>query len=167
MNATNTTNTINATNPTIIGVISDTHGLIRPEIEKKLAGCDRILHAGDIGDEKVLQRLEHIAPVVAVRGNMDHGSWSNGLPVKEMVEIAGIFFYLLHDLYQLDLDPLAAGIHVVVSGHTHQPKLFQKAGVFYLNPGSAGHRRSNYPVSMAKIGIENGNVNPRIIEIDD
>lgn len=167
MNATNTTNTINATNPTIIGVISDTHGLIRPEIEKKLAGCDRILHAGDIGDEKVLQRLEHIAPVVAVRGNMDYGSWSNALPVKEMVEIVGIFFYLLHDLYQLDLDPSAAGIHVVVSGHTHQPKLFQKAGVLYLNPGSAGHRRSNYPVSMAKIGIENGHVNPRIIEIDD
>jgi uncharacterized protein len=158
---------MNTLKPTTIGVISDTHGLIRPEIEKKLAGCDRILHAGDIGDEKALQRLEHIAPVVAVRGNMDSGPWSNALPVTEMVEIDGIFFYLLHDLYQLDLDPSAAGIQVVVSGHTHQPKLFQKAGVLYLNPGSAGHRRSNYPVSMAKVGIENGNVNPRIIEIDD
>jgi uncharacterized protein len=166
-NPMNPKNPKNTLNPTTIGVISDTHGLIRPEIEKKLAGCDRILHAGDIGDEKALQRLEHIAPVVAVRGNMDCGSWSNALPVKEMVEIDGIFFYLLHDLYQLDLDPSAAGIQVVVSGHTHQPKLFQKAGVLYLNPGSAGHRRSNYPVSMAKIGIENGNVNPRIIEIDD
>jgi putative phosphoesterase len=159
-------NTMNATNPKTIGVISDTHGLIRPEIENQLAGCDRILHAGDIGDEKVLQRLEHIAPVVAVRGNMDYGSWSNALPVREMVEIDGVFFYLLHDLVHLDLDPSAAGIQVVVSGHTHQPKLFQKEGVIYLNPGSAGHRRSNYPVSMAMIDIENGNVNPRIIEID-
>ena len=149
-----------------IGVISDTHGLLRPEIESQLAGCDRILHAGDIGEQSVLERLERIAPVVAVRGNMDYGAWSNALPVKEMVEIDGVFFYLLHDLYHLDLDPPAAGIHVVISGHTHQAKLFHKDGVVYLNPGSAGHRRSHYPVSMAMIYIDDGQVNPRIIEID-
>jgi putative phosphoesterase len=149
-----------------IGVISDTHGLLRPEIENQLSGCDHIMHAGDIGDPAVLERLGRIAPVVAVRGNMDYGSWSNRLPVKDMVEIDGIFFYLLHDLYHLDLDPPAAGIHVVVSGHTHQAKLFRQDGVIYLNPGSAGHRRSHYPVSMAMITIQDKNVRPRIIEID-
>lgn len=157
---------MNSTNSKTIGVVSDTHGLLRPEIENQLVGCNHILHAGDIGDADVLQRLERIAPVVAVRGNMDYGSWSKALPVKEMVEIEGIFFYLLHDLYHLDLDPPAAGIHVVVSGHTHQAKLIRKDGVIYLNPGSAGHRRSHYPVSMAKIQIQDQTVTPRIIEID-
>ena len=160
---------LNSTNPKpkTIGVISDTHGLIRPGIESQLAGCDRILHAGDIGDSRVLDRLNRIAPVVAVRGNMDYGSWSRALPVREMVEIDGIFLYLLHDLYQLDVDPAAAGIHVVVSGHTHQSKLFRKDGVLYLNPGSAGHRRSHYPVSMATIRIEGEDLSPRIHEIDE
>lgn len=162
-NPMNPTNSISAKT---IGVISDTHGLLRPEIESQLSGCDHILHAGDIGDPTVLKRLKEIAPVAAVRGNMDYGSWSNTLPVKDMVEIAGIFFYLLHDLYQLDLDPPAAGIHVVVSGHTHQAKLFQKDGVVYLNPGSAGHRRNHYPISMATINIQDKHINPRIIEID-
>jgi len=151
---------------TTIGVLSDTHGLLRPEIEEQLSGCDHILHAGDIGDQKVLKRLELIAPVVAVRGNMDYGTWSNALPVKEMVEISGIFFYILHDLVHLDLDPTAAGIQVIVSGHTHQPKLFRKEGVVYLNPGSAGHRRSTYPISMAMIRIAGGIVDPQIIEVE-
>ena len=149
-----------------VGVISDTHGLLRPEVEKCLAGCDHILHAGDVGDNDVLERLRRIAPVVAVRGNMDYGSWSNALPVAEMVEIGTIFFYILHDLYHLDLDPAAAGIHVVVSGHTHRPELIQQDGVFFLNPGSAGHRRHNYPVSMAIVGIEDGQVYPRIVKTD-
>jgi putative phosphoesterase len=149
-----------------VGIISDTHGFVRPEVEKVLAGCDQILHAGDVGDAKVLDRLQHIAPVVAVRGNMDHGSWSMSLPLKEMVEIKGIFFYLLHDLHQLDLEPSAAGIHVVVSGHTHQPQIIEKDGVIYLNPGSAGHRRFSYPVSVAMVRIENGTAVPRILEID-
>jgi putative phosphoesterase len=153
-------------NPTTIGILSDTHGLVRPEVEKVLAGCDQILHAGDVGDEQVLKRLERIAPVVAVRGNMDHGSWSGSLPIREMLEIGGVFFYLLHDLNHLDVDPPSAGIHVVVSGHTHQPEIFQKNGVTYLNPGSAGHRRFNYPVSVARVRIENGTVMPRIIEIE-
>lgn len=149
-----------------IAILSDTHGLLRPEVEQALAGCDHILHAGDIGAKEVLDRLERIAPVAAVRGNMDAGSWSRSLPVNEMVEIAGVCFYILHDLHQLDLEPSAAGIHVVVSGHTHRPEILRKDGVIYLNPGSAGHRRFNYPVSVARVGIENGALDPRIIEID-
>jgi putative phosphoesterase len=157
---------MNSTNPTNIGILSDTHGLVRPEVETVLSGCDQILHAGDVGDKQVLERLERLAPVTAVRGNMDYGSWSNALPVREMVEISGIFFYLLHDLNQLDLEPSAAGIHVVVSGHTHQPQLIKQNGVTYLNPGSAGHRRFDYPVSVAVVRIENGAAIPRIIELD-
>jgi len=148
-----------------IGILSDTHGLLRPEVEKALAGCDRILHAGDVGDNQVLERLARIAPVTAVRGNMDYGSWSNALPATEMVEIDTVFFYILHDLHRLDLDPVAAGIHVVVSGHTHQPELTRQDGVFYLNPGSAGRRRYDYPVSVARVPIENGQPIPRIVEI--
>ncbi|MGD8702232.1 MAG: metallophosphoesterase family protein [Desulfosarcina sp.] len=152
--------------PITIGILSDTHGFLRPEVEQALMGCNRILHAGDIGEKQVLSKLEHIAPVVAVRGNMDYGSWSNALAIAEMVQIDGIFFYLIHDRYGLDLDPVAAGIHIVVSGHTHRPELIQKDGVTYLNPGSAGHRRGNYPVSIARVRINNGAATPHIIEID-
>jgi uncharacterized protein len=157
---------MNPTDPTNIGILSDTHGLLRPEVEKALAGCNQILHAGDVGDRKVLKRLQRIAPVTAVRGNMDHGSWSNALPAKEMLEFAGVLFYMLHDLQQLDLEPAAAGIHVIVSGHTHQPDIFKKDGVVYLNPGSAGHRRYDYPVSVAIVRLDHGTVIPRIVEID-
>jgi putative phosphoesterase len=148
-----------------VGILSDTHGLLRPEVEQALSGCQHILHAGDVGDAQVLSRLGRIAPVMAVRGNMDHGSWSSPLPIREMVEIEGIFFYILHDLHQLDLDPSAAGIHVVVSGHTHQPKIIQKNGVIYLNPGSAGQRRFNFPVSIARVRIERGAAIPRLVEL--
>ncbi len=153
-------------NPTTIGILSDTHGMLHPAVERALEGCHHILHAGDVGNGKVLTRLKQIAPVMAVRGNMDYGSWSTGLPVQEMVEIQGIFFYILHDLYDLDVDPSAAGIHVVVSGHTHHPKIFKKNGVIFINPGSAGQRRFNYPLSVAIVSIENGAVIPRIVEID-
>lgn len=156
---------MNSTVSKTVGIISDTHGLLRPEVEKALAGCEQILHAGDVGDNEVLAQLKRIAPVLAVRGNMDHGSWSHALPVNEMVEIGGVFFYILHDLHHLDLDPSAAGIHVVVSGHTHQPELLQKDGVIYLNPGSAGHRRYDYPVSIARVHIQNRTAIPHIVEI--
>ena len=150
----------------LIGILSDTHGLLRPEVETALAECDHILHAGDVGNEQVLTRLERMAPVTAVRGNMDYGSWSNRLPVSEMVAIGGVYFYIIHDRYHLDLDPAAAGIRVVVSGHTHRPELITQDGVIYLNPGSAGHRRSNYPISMATVGINNGRVSPRLLTIE-
>ena len=156
----------NSTSSTKIGIISDTHGLLRQEAEDILADCDHILHAGDVGDGQILERLASFAPLTAVRGNMDYGSWSNALPANEMVEIAGTLFYILHDLHRLDLDPSAAGIQMVVSGHTHQPELFREYGVTFLNPGSAGPRRFNYPVSLAEVCINNGTVSPRIIEID-
>ena len=157
---------MNPKRPTTVGIVSDTHGLMRPEVERLLKGCDRILHAGNVGDLDVLNRLRRIAPVVAVRGNMDYGSWSHALPAREMVEIDGIFFYLLHDRYQLDLDPAAAGVQVVVSGHTHQAAISQEDGVLYLNPGSAGHRRLDYPVSIARVTLEKGVVRPQIVEVD-
>jgi len=159
-------NLMNPTNPLTVGILSDTHGLLRPEVESILSGCDQILHAGDIGDPQVLERLARIAPVTAVRGNMDYGTWSNKLPVTEMVEAGGIYFYILHDLSHLDLDPAAAGIRVVVSGHTHRPEMIRKDGVIYLNPGSAGHRRSAYPVTLATVRIADGHVSPDIVQID-
>lgn len=149
-----------------VGILSDTHGLLRPEVADALSGTDRILHAGDIGDETVLRRLHAIAPVTAVRGNMDHGSWSNRLAVSEMIEIAGFWFYVIHDLYRLDLDPAAAGIHVVVNGHTHRPELVRRAGVVYLNPGSAGYRRSSDPIGIAVVRIENGRLFPALLPIE-
>lgn len=152
--------------PATIGIISDTHGMVRSAVEKTFSECDHILHAGDVGDKQVLQQLEQIAPVVAVRGNMDRGLWANSLPVNEMVEIKGACFYILHDLNQLDVEPAAAGIHMVISGHTHQPEIFQKDGVTYLNPGSAGPRRFKYPVSVAIVRIENGHLSAQLIEID-
>ncbi len=167
MNSENPSSTDPSTNdPITIGVISDTHGLLRPQIVDRLKACSHILHAGDIGAQEVLDQLNSIAPVVAVRGNMDFGSWSNELPVAEIVRLGGIFFYVLHNLDYLDLDPVAADIQVVISGHTHQSRLFEKEGVIYLNPGSAGHRRKHYPVSMATIRIEGEKVTPWIIEID-
>ncbi len=162
----NPTNPINPPNTKTVGIVSDTHGLLRPEVEAALAGCDRILHAGDVGDGRVLESLKNIAPVVAVRGNMDYGSWANALPVTEVVEIDDVFFYILHDRYHLDLDPKAAGMHVVVSGHTHRPELFTKEGVIYLNPGSAGHRRNSYPVSVARVYIHNGTPTPHLVTVD-
>lgn len=149
-----------------IGVLSDTHGLLRSEVVAALSGTDRILHAGDIGDETVLRQLQAVAPVTAVRGNMDFGSWSNRLPPSAMIEIAGFCFYLIHDLYRLDLDPAAAGIHVVVYGHTHRPELVRRDGVVYLNPGSAGHRRSADPIGVATVRIENGHLAPKLRPIE-
>ena len=166
MNPENATEENGLSSPITIGVISDTHGLLRPQVAQQLVACSHILHAGDIGGQEILDQLNDIAPVIAVRGNMDYDPWASSLPVIEMSEIGGAFFYMLHNLDYLDLDPVAAGIQVVISGHTHRPSLFEKDGVLFLNPGSAGHRRLNYPVSMAKIRLQEKNVQPQIIEID-
>ncbi|HEX4038624.1 MAG TPA: metallophosphoesterase family protein [Acidobacteriaceae bacterium] len=136
-----------------IGVLSDTHGLLRPEALTALAGVVHILHAGDVGDATIPDRLRHIAPVTAIRGNIDsHGPCAQ-LPATEMVNVGGTNFYLLHDLHQLDLDPGAAGIDVVVSGHSHQPGIERRRGVLYLNPGSAGPRRFALPISVAVVTL--------------
>jgi len=148
-----------------LGVISDTHGLVRPEALAALAGVERIVHAGDIGDQAVLDALARVAPVTAVRGNNDRGRWASDLPVTEVVEVGGVLLYLLHDLHELDLEPRAAGFAAVISGHSHQPRLEDKDGVLYLNPGSAGPRRFKLPISLARLTIAKGRVNAELVTL--
>jgi hypothetical protein len=137
-----------------IGVISDTHGLLRPEAVAALQGVDHILHAGDVGKSEILDALRAIAPLTAIRGNVDRGSWAEALPLTEAVELGGRWLYLIHDRQGLDLDPVAAGFDVVISGHTHQPKMETQPGVCYLNPGSAGPFRFRLPVTIAYLDPE-------------
>ncbi|WP_434110500.1 metallophosphoesterase family protein [Methylocaldum sp. GT1TLB] len=149
-----------------IGVISDTHGLMRPEAITALGGCDLILHAGDIGRPEVLDTLRSIAPVVAVRGNVDKGAWAEPLPEREVVRIDGRCIYLMHNLKELNLNPAAAGFAAVVSGHSHQPKIRKEGGVCYLNPGSAGPRRFKLPVSIGRLVLSDGELCGEIVELD-
>ena len=133
----------------LIGVVSDTHGLLRAEVIAQLAGCDRIIHAGDIGKEEVLTALRRIAPTLAVRGNVDRGDWAQQLPLEETVIWDGVAIHVLHDRSTLTIDPAAAGMCVVISGHSHRESLEERRGVTYLNPGSVGPRRFTLPVTMA------------------
>ena len=151
--------------PIAIGVISDTHGLLRPEAIEALRGSDRILHAGDIGDAPILDALAQIAPVTAIRGNIDTARWARTLPGTELVETGDVSIYMVHDLGQLDLKPEAAGIRVVIYGHSHQPKMEEKNGVLYFNPGSAGPRRFTLPVSVGKLMIDAGKVRAALVEL--
>lgn len=146
-----------------IGVISDTHGLLRPEAVAALAGVDHILHAGDVGDPEILERLRTLAPVTAIRGNVDVAGVCGALPPTEAVEIGGRLFYLVHSLQDLDVDPVAAGVAAVVSGHSHRPDLQERKGVLYLNPGSAGPRRFDLPVTLAKVTVAAGTMAARIV----
>jgi uncharacterized protein len=139
-----------------IGVISDTHGLLRPQAVAALQGCALIIHAGDVGRPEILEELRRIAPVVAVRGNVDRDAWADRLPMSEMVEHEGVRLYVLHILEDLDLDPPTAGFHAVISGHTHRPKIETRDRVLYFNPGSAGPRRFDLPVSVGRLSIANG-----------
>jgi uncharacterized protein len=149
----------------VIGVISDTHGLLRPEALTALRGVEHVLHAGDVGGPELLAALARIAPVTAVRGNVDIEPWAEALPQTEFVEFDGASIYMLHDLAQLDLKPEAAGVRVVVYGHSHQPKIEEKNGVLYVNPGSAGPRRFQLPISLGKLEIANGKVRAELIEL--
>ena len=149
----------------LIGVISDTHGLLRPEAVKALAGVELIIHAGDIGNPQVLEALAQIAPVHAVRGNTDRGDWAANLPHTRVVEVGGAHLYVLHELFCLDLDPAAAGIKAVIFGHSHEPHIKRQNGVLFLNPGSAGPRRFTLPVSLARITIDGKLMQTRFIEL--
>jgi putative phosphoesterase len=150
-----------------VGIISDTHGLLRPEALEFLRGSDRILHAGDIGGAEILAQLSAIAPVTAVRGNNDRGPWADPIPETRCVDIGGVRLYLIHDLSQLDLDPVARGIRVVVSGHSHRPVAQRRGEVLYLNPGSAGPRRFRLPVSVAELRVAaEDKFDARIVELD-
>ncbi len=139
---------------TIVGIISDTHGLLRPKAATALAGSDLIIHAGDVGRPEVLSDLKAIAPVVAVRGNVDAGAWAEALPLAEVVSVEQAFLYVLHDLRQLDLDPAAGGFRVVVSGHSHRPLIREHGGVLFINPGAAGPRRFTLPITIALLRVE-------------
>lgn len=147
----------------LVGVISDTHNLLRPEAVAALKDADHILHAGDVGEEEILVRLRHIAPITAIRGNIDHSGPCAQLPETEFVELGGVNIYMLHDRNALDLDPRAAGIAAVVSGHSHQPLIERVKDVLYFNPGSAGPRRFSLPVSVGFLEIRNGKIEPRLV----
>jgi putative phosphoesterase len=137
----------------VLGLISDTHGLLRESALSALAGCRLILHAGDVGSPEILPRLRTIAPVIAVRGNIDREAWARELPETAVVERGSVRIYMIHDVHDLDLDPAAAGFHIVVSGHSHKPSRTERNGVLYLNPGSAGPRRFRLPITIALLDL--------------
>ena len=149
----------------LIGVISDTHGLVRPEVIEALRGVELIIHAGDIGRPEVLTALQAVAPVVAVRGNVDRGEWARKLPVTEVVAIGHILLYVLHDVHQLDLDPAAAGFRAVIGGHSHRPSVEERNGVLFLNPGSAGPRRFKLPVGVALLHLKGNSLKAELVEL--
>ena len=150
----------------MVGVISDTHGLLRPEATATLRGCSQIIHAGDVGRAEVLDALRRIAPTVAVRGNVDSGEWAAALPLTETLTIGEVRLHVVHDVHDLDLAPAAAGIRVVISGHSHQGRIEENAGVLYLNPGAAGPRRFRLPVTLAHLEIGPGSlVQARLVDL--
>jgi hypothetical protein len=150
-----------------IGIISDTHGLLRPEAEHRLAGVDHIIHGGDIGRPDIIDALRRIAPVTAISGNVDTGDWAIAYAETELVCLAGRSIYVLHDLKTLPIDPVARGIDVVVSGHSHVPKMDTVDGVLYLNPGSAGRRRFRLPITLATIVVTPDGLRPVIHDLGD
>ncbi|HKG15843.1 MAG TPA: metallophosphoesterase family protein [Pyrinomonadaceae bacterium] len=149
----------------VVGVISDTHGLLRPEAVEALKGSELIVHAGDIGGPEIIEALRAIAPVVAVRGNNDRGRWAEEFPSYDVAEVGAAFVYVLHDLKELDLSPEAAGFRVVVSGHSHKPLAEERRGVLYLNPGSAGPRRFKLPITVARLTLDGDDARAEIIPL--
>jgi putative phosphoesterase len=148
-----------------IGLISDTHGLLRPDALRALAGSELIIHAGDVGKPEILRDLEAIAPVFAVRGNIDRGEWASPLPMTGVVEADGVRIYVLHDIHELDLDPAAAGFGIVVSGHSHKASSEERSGVLYVNPGSAGPRRFRLPITLARLDLRRPPWDLRFIDL--
>jgi hypothetical protein len=148
-----------------VGVISDTHGLLRPQAVAALRGSDVIIHAGDVGNPGVIEALARVAPTFAVRGNIDTGDWAARLPVTEVVEVGERRFYVLHEISALDRDPADAGFAAVVFGHSHQPSIERRHGVLFLNPGSAGPRRFKLPVAVARIAVSGRELHPEIVEL--
>jgi uncharacterized protein len=149
-----------------IGLISDTHGLLRPQALDALRGSDLIIHAGDVGKPAILDTLRKLAPVIAVRGNIDKADWAGNLPETAVAEVGTVLLYVLHDVHALDLDPAASGFHIVVSGHTHQPGQSEHNGVLFINPGSAGPRRFQLPVSLALVNVDRKPFHVEFVELE-
>jgi putative phosphoesterase len=150
-----------------IGLISDTHGLLRPQVLDFLRGSDHIVHGGDVCDADVLETLRAIAPLTAVRGNNDRGAWAAELRESELVRLGDVFLYVVHDLAEIDIEPRAAGVQVVVAGHSHRPAIDERDGVLYVNPGSAGPRRFRLPISAAELAVEGTRVSARLVEFGE
>jgi len=151
--------------PCVIGLISDTHGLLRPEAIEALRGVDLVVHAGDIGKPEVLDALKAIGPLLAIKGNNDIGAWAKALPDTRLVQTANRTLFVIHNVKELDCDPAAEGYEVVISGHSHKPSVLTREGVLFVNPGSAGPRRFKLPVSVGKLFIQNRKVNAELIEL--
>lgn len=147
------------------GLISDTHGQLRVEALDALRGSDFIIHAGDIGDPAILAELARIAPVTAIRGNVDKAAWAASIPETQVLEVGGVLIYVIHNVADLDLDPAAAGFRSVIHGHAHQPGTKERGGVLYVNPGSAGPRRFSLPISVGRLVVEDGAVSAELVEI--
>jgi uncharacterized protein len=156
---------MNAVKTLRVAVLSDTHGLMRPEALAFARGSDYIIHGGDIGSAKILDDLAAIAPVIAVKGNNDGHAWAADLPETEMVRVGGVFIYVIHDILQLDIDALGAGVQVIVSGHSHMPRIDQRDGICYVNPGSCGPRRFKLPISVAELLVEDTKLSARIVQL--
>ena len=148
-----------------VGLISDTHGLLRPEAMRALAGSDYIIHAGDIGRAEILDQLSAIAPTTAVRGNNDSDEWASRIPETEVLQVGSAIIYVIHDVAALDLDPAAAGFHAVIAGHSHHPSIELREGVLFVNPGSAGPRRFKLPVSVGCLTVSGTSIKPRLVEL--
>jgi hypothetical protein len=155
-----------AANSLRVGVISDTHGLLRPEARNFLVGCDYIIHGGDVGSAAILDVLAAIAPLIAVRGNIDRGACAARLRDCELVRVGNVFFYVIHDIGELDIDPAAAGVRVVVSGHSHRAAIKEHDGILYVNPGSCGPRRFTLPISVGEVTVSGTAVTARTLELD-
>lgn len=149
----------------LIGVISDTHGLIRPESLRTLRGAELIIHAGDIGKPEVIEALRSIAPVVAIRGNNDREKWARKFPETAVVEVGKVRIYVIHNIKEIKIDPSAAGFQAVISGHSHRPSVLRRGGVLFLNPGSAGPRRFTLPIAVARLRVRVESVSPKIVEL--
>jgi putative phosphoesterase len=158
-------NQLKRVKPLRIGLISDTHGLLRPEATAFLQGCDHILHGGDIGGPEILEQLSALAPLTAVRGNNDTQSWAARLPESRLLEFGGITLYVIHNVDELELDPAAAGVRVIVSGHSHQPSVRERGGAIYVNPGSAGPRRFKLPISVGELQIRGTLITPKLVQL--
>ncbi len=148
-----------------VGLVSDTHGLLRPEARAFLVGCDYIIHGGDIGGAEILDELAAMAPLIAVKGNNDRESWAARLRETELIRVGNLFVYVIHNLEELDIDPEAAGVRIVVSGHSHKPMIDERGGIMYVNPGSCGPRRFKLPISVGEIMVSGSAVKARIVEL--